>query len=323
MNIAYFGSPTMSAQLLEKIIKLENCTTRIVITQKDKPTGKKLQIEPCPVKKMAKEYDIPVFEKSLKNYESELYQYFIDLKIDLGILFAYGNIIPSALIQTPKYGILNIHPSLLPKYRGASPTIFPFIVGDKYTGVTLMQMNEKLDEGPIIQQESYQISIDANRQEFESNIVDIAFKQIKATTNLLTHSKLQLTYQDHRNATYTRTVDRSDGFLETELIQKALNGYLINDMAEYPDLTKWYFERNKIYVNAPISAAEVVCNMRKGMNPWPGIWTYCLNKKSEKKRVKILDCSFDNNALKIKTVQVEGKSRINYTDFTKTYSFNI
>ena len=320
MNIAYFGSPTMSAQLLEKIIKLENCTTRIVITQKDKPTGKKLQIEACPVKKMAENYNIQVFEKSLKNYESELCKYFIDLKIDLGILFAYGNIIPPAILQSPKYGILNVHPSLLPKYRGASPTIFPFILGDRYTGVTLMKMNEKLDEGPIITQESFQISSDTDRQKFENIIVDIAFKQIKATINLLANSKIELNYQNHLDATYTRTVDRSDGFIEAEIIQKALNGGTINNVAEYPALVRWYFERNKIDVNATISAADVVCNMQKGTNPWPGIWTYC-NKSKEKKRVKILECYSDQNLLKIKTVQVEGKTRIKYSDFIKTYSF--
>lgn len=320
MNIAYFGSPEISAQLLERLLKNSEHQIVLVVTQKDKPTGKKQLIEASPVKKLAIKNKIRIFDERINNNVHKLCQLFVDLNIDISILFAYGQIIPSILLQSSKYGFLNVHPSLLPKYRGASPTIFPFVMGDKEMGITLMQMNEKLDEGPIINQVKNKSSIELNRVEFENTIANTSYFQIIDALEKIISNKLVTKAQDNTKATYTKLLSKNSGYIENSLIRKGLLGENIDSISEYPEIISWYIKHNNLLFYEIKSAAQIIVNMKRGLNPWPGVWTYCYNQKNEKKRLKILKCSSKDNVLFIDELQVEGKNRIKYKDFIKSYS---
>ena len=154
INLAYFGTPDFSARLLEKVITTSDLPVdlKLAVTQPDKPVGRKQTLTPSPVKEVAKKYGIEVWDYNLKdqklkskNEESSLIKNLKQKEIDLVLLYAYGEIIEQELLDTPRYGFWNIHPSLLPKYRGASPITYPIILGDAETGVTLMKMDEKLE----------------------------------------------------------------------------------------------------------------------------------------------------------------------------------
>jgi len=151
MKFAFFGTPEVAEKTLE-ILKQNNLLPSLVITAPDKPKGRKLIITPPPVKVWAEKNNIPVLQpEKLKELEDKLKDY------DLFIVVAYGKIFPEWLINLPKYGTLNIHYSLLPKYRGAAPVQAAILNGETETGVTIQKMVYELDAGPIVAEEKVKI----------------------------------------------------------------------------------------------------------------------------------------------------------------------
>jgi len=153
-KIIFFGTPIFGAIVLEALTKSEFKPIAIV-TEPDKPVGRKQILTPPPVKETAIKYDIPVLQpESLSTYQ------LINLSAyqpDLIIVAAYGKILPKEILDISRLGSLNIHPSLLPKYRGASPIQTAILNGDKETGVTIILMDEKIDHGPIVAQRQWEI----------------------------------------------------------------------------------------------------------------------------------------------------------------------
>ena len=147
--LAYFGSSYFSALLLEKLVndpELQKIIDlKLVVTQPDKPVGRKQVLTPTLVKKIAQKYAIPVLD-SLRSLE----QYPVEKNFDFGLVYAFGEIIPKKLLVLPKFGFLNVHPSLLPKYRGTAPIAAPLIDSKKQTGVTIIKMDEEIDHAPIL-----------------------------------------------------------------------------------------------------------------------------------------------------------------------------
>src|SRR3989339_1296896 len=190
IKIAYFGSPDFAANFLEKLINnpsMYQCIeVKMVVTQPDQKVGRKQILTPTPVKIVASKYlrseDIKFFSLSGLGVPAVIKNFNIELRdIDLALVYAYGDLIPKELLSLPKYGFWNIHPSLLPKYRGPSPIATPLINGDKTTGVTIIKMDDSIDHGPIIAQESLTIDKDDKRPDLEKKLTDLAFKVFKKT----------------------------------------------------------------------------------------------------------------------------------------------
>ncbi|OGK19979.1 hypothetical protein A3C23_04740 [Candidatus Roizmanbacteria bacterium RIFCSPHIGHO2_02_FULL_37_13b] len=376
LNLAFFGTPAFSARLLEKILTDKDLPleVKLVITQPDKPVGRKKILTPSPVKQIASQYQIPIYQyKNQQNLRTsqlseqvspdealalrgrqkdewsrrpqtdsvgmrvDLTSKFslVDLlrKIDLVLLYAFGEIIPTELLKLPKYGFWNIHPSLLPKYRGASPMAYPLIMGDEKTGVTLMQMDEQMDHGPIIAQEEYEILPTDKRPDLEIKLTDLGYELFKKliSTNF---NQFQPIQQDQQNATYTRRLSRDDGFIPLSTLKKALhNEPLTAD--ELPKIIKDFSINQKIphqnlasHFPHLTSSAKTIYNLFCGLYPWPGLWTLT----PESKRLKITDMSLDMlhasgfkpqvlsevEGLHINRVQIEGKKECLFTEFCKT-----
>jgi methionyl-tRNA formyltransferase len=148
MNILFLGSPEFAVPSLKALLESEHKIVG-VITQPDKPSGRGSQIQETPVKIFAKENKLPVFTpESCRTEESkELFQ---SLNFDLGVVVAYGNILPQSILDIPPKGFINSHGSLLPKYRGASPIVAPILNGDSHSGISIQKMVKKVDAGDII-----------------------------------------------------------------------------------------------------------------------------------------------------------------------------
>lgn len=148
MRIVYMGTPEFAVAPLEGLLEMGE-TVVGVFTQQDKPQGRGMKMAPPPVKKAALEHDIPVFQpQSFKTEEA--FQQLKDLEPDLVVVTAYGQILPKRVLELPRYGCVNIHASLLPDYRGASPIQQVILRGETKTGVTIMQMDRGLDTGDIL-----------------------------------------------------------------------------------------------------------------------------------------------------------------------------
>lgn len=162
MNIIFMGTPDFAVPCLEKLIEKHNVIA--VFSQPDKPVGRKQILTPPPVKQCAKENNINVFQpKSLK--DDEIDKKIEDMKADIIVVVAYGKILPKSVLKAAKYGCVNVHASLLPKYRGAAPIQWAVINGDKETGVTIMQMDEGLDTGDMLLVKKTDININETSEE--------------------------------------------------------------------------------------------------------------------------------------------------------------
>lgn len=158
LRIVYMGTPEISASVLERLV-LAGFNIVGLVAQKDKPVGRKGILEPVPTKKVAMKYDIPIFQPEKIRLD---YEFLKEINPDLIITLAYGQIVPQGVLDIPRFGAINLHGSLLPKYRGASPIQAALINGDKVTGVTLMEMTAKMDAGRMYAKKEVEISDNDN-----------------------------------------------------------------------------------------------------------------------------------------------------------------
>lgn len=156
MNIIFMGTPDFSVGTLEHLVRAGHHIS-LVVTQPDKPKGRGNQMQVTPVKEYAQKQNIPVFQPD-RIRKRENIDYLKQYEADLIVVVAYGQLLPQEILDYPKHGCVNVHASLLPKYRGAAPIQWAILNGDEITGVTIMRMEAGLDTGPIILQKEYQIS---------------------------------------------------------------------------------------------------------------------------------------------------------------------
>ena len=204
-SVVYFGTPWFSACVLEALVATEY-KPRLVATMPDTKQGRKQILAPPPVKLVAEKHAIPVVQPPTLQPNS-----IPQGEYDLFIVFAYGHIIPQRILDIPTYGAVNVHASLLPQYRGASPIQSAILNGDATTGITLMLMDEKMDHGAILAQR--EISLTSN--ETYTSLVEKMVQQtpllLQTTLPQWFSGSIQPTPQNHARATYTRTLRTQDG----------------------------------------------------------------------------------------------------------------
>ena len=205
LKIVYMGTPEFSVGPLKEIIKDYN--VELVVTQPDKLVGRKKILTPSKVKEFALEKGIKVFQPSKIR---EDYQEIIDLKPDLIVTCAYGQIIPKELIELPKYGCINIHASLLPEYRGGAPIHHAVMDGKKKTGITIMYMNEKMDEGDILYQKEIDILDTDNTTQMFNKLSILGSEMIRDFIPRLISGDFTPIKQDNTKATYAYNITKED-----------------------------------------------------------------------------------------------------------------
>lgn len=207
MNIVFMGTPDFAVPAL-KAIANSNHNVSGVFTQPDKPRGRKMIMTPPDVKVCAEELNIPVFQpKSMKSQEA--LQILTDLKPDVVVVAAYGQILPQAVLDVPRFGCINIHGSLLPKYRGASPIQQAVLNGDKVTGVTTMLMNAGLDTGDILLSVKTEIGENETSGELFDRLAQLGGELILKTLDVVENGTAEPKKQDDSFATHTSKIDKS------------------------------------------------------------------------------------------------------------------
>lgn len=209
LKIVFMGTPEFSVPVLLGLIK--NYQVVGVVTQPDKIVGRKKELTSSPIKKVALENNIKVFQP-VKIRED--YQNIIALKPDLIVTCAYGQIVPKEILNCPKYSCINVHASLLPKLRGGAPIHHALIDGYDETGITIMYMNEAMDEGDILTQREIPITKDLNLEKLHDKLSIMGRDLLLETIPLLINNKIKPIKQNNSEATYGYNIKRIDEHLD-------------------------------------------------------------------------------------------------------------
>ncbi|MDD2647115.1 MAG: methionyl-tRNA formyltransferase [Patescibacteria group bacterium] len=228
LKIVFWGTPEFAAIILDKMISA-GYKPMAIVTAPDKPIGRKQTILPSLVKNLAVKNNITVFQPERIKNNDTFYQQLKGLKADLFIVAAYGLIIPDKILHLPKYSALNIHPSLLPKYRGSSPIQAAILNGDKETGTTLMLMDELMDHGPIIANDKLSLAGDETCETLTAKLAELSSKLLIITIPSWIDNRIIPTPQYHDQSTYTKIIDKKDGRIDWHApaieIERAVRAY--------------------------------------------------------------------------------------------------
>ncbi|MBQ3067471.1 MAG: methionyl-tRNA formyltransferase [Oscillospiraceae bacterium] len=212
MNIVFMGTPEFAAVILASLLTSKHHILA-VLTQPDKPVGRKLILTPSPVKMLAQQHKIPVFCPSTLKSEETLNQ-LKTLQPDVIVVAAYGVLLPKQILELPKFGCINVHASLLPKYRGAAPIQWSLINGEPETGITIMFMEEKLDAGAIVNQKSIKIADNDSAKTLFAKLATLGASALLEGLELLTKPDFKAKPQNHAQATFAPKITKEMGYLD-------------------------------------------------------------------------------------------------------------
>ena len=298
MKIVFMGTPDFAVGALEALIRAGHQITAVV-TQPDKAKGRSDKLLPPPVKECAQKHGIEVFQPvKIKTPEAveELRKY----EADVFVVAAFGQILSQEILDMPKYGCLNIHASLLPKYRGASPIQHVIIDGEKETGVTIMQMNAGLDTGDMLYRKKIEIADDDTFETLHDKLMLVGGEAITEALPLLEAGKLVPEKQDDSLSCYAPLIKKELGKLDFSTDVKALD-CLIRGVTPWPSAYTFYKGKQmKIWKAAPVrnGAGEDIVH---------GMIT-----KVEKDAFYV---ACKGGALRVTELQLEGKKRMSVHDF--------
>lgn len=227
MRIIFAGTPDFAASALAALLA-NKAEVVAVLTQPDRPSGRGMMLTPSPVKQLALLHGIPVMQPiTLKS--AEVQQQLEALSADVMIVAAYGLILPLPVLQMPRYGCLNIHASLLPRWRGAAPIQRAILAGDTETGITIMQMDEGLDTGAMLLIKSCQISAQDNAQTLHDKLARLGAEAILEALGEIEQGSLKGVVQDATQATYAAKLIKSEANLDwtqnANQLERAVRAY--------------------------------------------------------------------------------------------------
>ena len=298
LKIGFMGTPSFAVPILNSLIK-DNYHIEFVYTQSGRPAGRGLRKKNSEIYEVAKTKNINI--RVPKKLDHEEINFISNKEIDIIIVAAYGLILPERILKIPKYGCLNVHASLLPKWRGAAPIQRSIMAGDKKTGISYMLMDKGLDTGPVILQKETQIGENDNFLKVHDSLSLIASQTISETILKFIEGKLATKEQNDDIASYADKIEKHETKIDWNLTAKEI--------------------RNLIY----------------SLSPLPGAWTIT----KEGKRLKILSASIEEakgeiavlgenqilgcgqSSLKIKEVKPEGKKIMLFDDYLRGKNFSL
>jgi len=209
IKIIYWGTPNFSAEILKFLIETDYRPIAI-ITQVDKPAGRGSKLKSSEVKILAEKENIPYFQpEKLKN--QDFLNQLKKIKPDLFIVASYGKIIPKEILEIPKLGVINIHPSLLPRWRGPSPIQSAILAGDKETGVSIMLLDEEMDHGPILESRKLKIESRITFKRLEEILIKESAKLLIEILPKWINGEIKPVPQNHEEAVYCKMIKKEDG----------------------------------------------------------------------------------------------------------------
>lgn len=279
-SLAFFGTSPFAVYVLEEM-EVAGILPDVVVTVPDKPAGRGLKVVPSPAKVWALERDIPVLEPRSWTEGGDGVDVMINTEWDIFVVASYGKIIPRHILDLPRRGSLNVHPSLLPKFRGPSPVESQILENERETGVTIMLLDEEVDHGPIVAQASITPEAWPLRRTLLKELLGREGGRllVEALPPWLA-GEFEAEEQDHTKATFTKKIEKEDG--ELSLTDEPYANYL------------------------KFCAFE----------GWPGTYFF-IEKNGKQIRVKITDAEFTGDEFRILRVIPEGKKEMLYADFLK------
>jgi methionyl-tRNA formyltransferase len=295
MGTAELACPTLELLMADEAYRISG-----VVTQPDKPKGRDLRLQPTPVKKVALEHNLPVFQPERARAE-DFVSTLRELAPDLIVVVAYGQILPQTILDVPRFGCLNVHTSLLPKYRGAAPIQWAILNGDAETGVTIMRMDAGLDTGPMLNRTRTPIADTDDAQTLHDRLARLGADLLARTVSDYVSGRIAPQPQPSEGATYARKITKEDGRID------------------------WS------------KPAREIWNQIRAFIPWPGAFTYYLN--GDQPRLlkiwhaatgdhafqtpgRVLECgkagivvACGEHALRILELQLEGGRRVTAAQF--------
>ncbi len=243
IRIGFFGTPDFSAKVLQNFLDSSRFEVAFVVTWEDKPIGRHQILTANPVKKLAEENNLAILQPAKIRGSAEFLETVASYGADYFVVVAYGKILPKELLEIPKKYPINIHGSILPKYRGASPIQAALIGWEQETGVTIMVMNEKMDEGDIIDIKKIQITEDETTASLFGKFEEISGNFAIETIEKLDSWELTPRLQNHTEATFCKKITKEEGLLD--------------------------FRKD----------ADELYHLYQGLTPWPGVYTIYNGKK--------------------------------------------
>lgn len=302
MNIVYMGTPDIAAVILKDLLD-SNHNIIGVVTQPDKPKGRGKQVQYTPVKEVALEHGIPVYQP-LKVKDESFIQVLKELNPDIIAVAAFGQIIPKAILELPKYGCVNVHASLLPKYRGAAPIQWSIIDGEEVTGITIMQMDEGLDTGDMIMKESVVIDKKETAGSLHDKLAAIGGKLLLKALEAIENNRAVKEKQKDEESNYAVMLKKEMGHIDYKKSAIEIER-LIRGLNPWP--SAYSFLDGK---TLKIWDADVVDSHQKEVNP--GVIT------AVTKDAFLVQTG--EGILAIKELQLEGKKRMSTGEFLRGYS---
>lgn len=307
LKVLFMGTPDFAVPTLEALCQSDFEVVGVV-TQPDKPKGRGKNMQVTPVKECALKYNIPVYQPTrLKNEESV--EELSKLDLDFVVVVAFGQILPKAVLDMPRYGCINVHSSLLPTYRGAAPIQWTIINGEKKTGITTMFMDEGLDTGDILLQEETVIDDDDTGGSLHDRLAQMGADLLLATLIKIKEGDIKRIKQDDSKSSYVGMLNKTHGLID--------------------------FDKSAIEIERLV----------RGLNPWPSAYTKLDGKGFKIWEAKVLDDEFKyHNAkngeivevnkynivvktgkglLELYQIQLEGKKRMLVEDFLRGYKVQV
>lgn len=359
VSLIFFGTPEFAKTVLQRLLDYKKDRENkvdleivAVITAPDTPIGRKQILTPSPVKQLAIDNTIPVYtpQKLDENFIN-----FLDSKFVIHnskfifLLAAYNKIVPQALIDLPSYGFLNIHPSFLPEWRGPSPIQSAIMSGQTHTGVSIMQLDEKVDHGPLIAEQGVKIEDNETTNELGERLFKMGTDLLLQILPVFVEGEISGIPQNESKATFTRKITSDDGFIKLEAVKKAMEGQRIS-IEDLPQLSQETVSKNSRHTPFATSN-KLIHDFIRALSPEPNVWTIINSPQknnvisSERieardparvgktqgdfspparndispKRLKLLKSHMENNRLVLDLVQLEGKNPVPFKQFQDAY----
>jgi len=251
LRIVFFGTPAFAVATLDALLQSRH-TVAGVVTQPDRPRGRGQRTSDAPVKARAVEAGLSILQPERLN-DASTHAALAGLGADLGVVAAYGKLLPEPILAMPRLGLINVHASLLPRYRGAAPVHRAIAAGEQETGITIMRVVKALDAGPMMARAQRPIGPDDTSEEVERDLAQIGGRLLVSTIEAIAAGTVSETPQDERDATYAPRLVKEDGRID------------------------WAWPAARIH------------NLVRGLHPWPHAYTFLAGDRYILHRSRVLD----------------------------------
>lgn len=299
IKVIFAGTPDFSVPYLEGLLSDPDFLVLGVITQSDKPSGRKQELSSSPVKILAAKNNLKIWQPEKLRKDESIEAELKAVQADILVVVAYGQIIPQVILDLFPKGSINVHPSLLPKYRGASPIQSALLNGEKETGISIMLMDAKMDHGPILTQENSQLDGEETNESLHKRLAETGVPLLIKTIKEYLAGNIKPVVQNDDEATFCTTITKEDGRIDwsqpTQIIKQKIYAF-------YPWPATWTTLNDKrIKIFPPVAVLK--------------------NESDQAGKLEITDSGLavhcGENKLLLKKIQLEGKKEISTDDFAR------